>query len=95
MPSNLIHRLTGKDTRLNGFRHFELLVNVFVVVLLISNLVAQKIVPIKSSPIFARPSMKRAAKRHPCGRKYFWSTIVARERWVRFTASAQGPSNTT
>jgi uncharacterized integral membrane protein (TIGR00697 family) len=46
MPSNLIHGLTGKDTRLNGFRHFELLVNVFVVVLLISNLVAQKIVPI-------------------------------------------------
>ena len=46
MPSSLIHKLTGKDTRLNGFRHFELLVNVFVVVLLISNLVAQKIVPI-------------------------------------------------
>ena len=44
MPSTLIHKLTGKDTRLSGFRHFELLVNVFVVVLLISNLVAQKIV---------------------------------------------------
>ena len=46
MPSSLIHKLTGKDTRLSGFKHFELLVNVFVVVLLISNLVAQKIVPI-------------------------------------------------
>jgi len=54
MPSSLIHRLTGKDTRLNGFRHFELLVNVFVVVLLISNLVAQKIVPIGPFHFFGR-----------------------------------------
>ncbi|MFL6299108.1 MAG: queuosine precursor transporter [Terriglobales bacterium] len=54
MPSNLIHKLTGKDTRLSGFRHFELLVNVFVVVLLISNLVAQKIVPIGPFHLFGR-----------------------------------------
>jgi queuosine precursor transporter len=54
MPSSLIHKLTGKDTRLNGFRHFELLVNVFVVVLLISNLVAQKIVPIGPFHFFGR-----------------------------------------
>src|SRR3954466_1854824 len=54
MPSNLIHRPTGKDTRLNGFRHFELLVNVFVVVLLISNLVAQKIAPIGPFHLFGR-----------------------------------------
>jgi uncharacterized integral membrane protein (TIGR00697 family) len=54
MPSSLIHRLTGKDTRLNGFRHFELLVNVFVVVLLICNLVAQKIVPIGPFHFFGR-----------------------------------------
>src|SRR5438876_333869 len=54
MPSSLIHKLTGKDTRLNGFRHFELLVNIFVVVLLISNLVAQKIVPIGPFHFFGR-----------------------------------------
>src|SRR3954465_12601157 len=54
MPSNLIHKLTGKDTHLSGFRHFELLVNVFVVVLLISNLVAQKIVPIGPFHFFGR-----------------------------------------
>jgi queuosine precursor transporter len=54
MPSTLIQKLTGKDTRLGGFRHFELLVNVFVVVLLISNLVAQKIVPIGPFHLFGR-----------------------------------------
>ena len=54
MPSTLIQKLTGKDTRLSGFRHFELLVNVFVVVLLISNLVAQKIVPIGPFHLFGR-----------------------------------------
>ena len=54
MPSTFIQKLTGKDTRLNGFRHFELLVNVFVVVLLISNLVAQKIVPIGPFHLFGR-----------------------------------------
>src|SRR5438270_13953185 len=53
MPSTFIQKLTGKDTRLSGFRHFELLVNVFVVVLLISNLVAQK-VPIGPLHFFAR-----------------------------------------
>lgn len=54
MPSTLIQNLTGKDTRLSSFRHFELLVNVFVVVLLISNLVAQKIVPIGPFHFFGR-----------------------------------------
>jgi uncharacterized integral membrane protein (TIGR00697 family) len=54
MPSTFIQKLTGKDTRLSGFRHFELLVNVFVVVLLISNLVAQKIVPIGPFHLFGR-----------------------------------------
>lgn len=54
MPSTFVHKLTGKDTRLSGFRHFELLVNVFVVVLLISNLVAQKIVPIGPFHLFGR-----------------------------------------
>src|SRR3954453_15896573 len=54
MSSALIHKLTGKDTRLSGFRHFELLVNFFVFVLLISNLVAQKIVPIGPFHFFGR-----------------------------------------
>jgi uncharacterized integral membrane protein (TIGR00697 family) len=54
MPPTFIQKLTGKDTHLSGFRHFELLVNVFVVVLLISNLVAQKIVPIGPFHFFGR-----------------------------------------
>lgn len=36
-------RITGKDQRLAGFKHYELLVHVYVVVLLISNLVGQKL----------------------------------------------------
>jgi uncharacterized integral membrane protein (TIGR00697 family) len=39
----LFERVTGKDTRLASFKHFELLVHVYVVVLLISNLVGQKL----------------------------------------------------
>src|SRR5215831_2385103 len=41
-----LHKLTARDTRLASFRYYEILVNIFVVILLISNLVAQKIVPI-------------------------------------------------
>lgn len=46
MPSALIQKITTKDHHLAQFRHYEILVNVFVVVLLISNLVATKIVAI-------------------------------------------------
>lgn len=48
MPSTLTgrlaSRLTARDVRLANFRYYEILVNVFVVVLLISNLVGSKIV---------------------------------------------------
>lgn len=37
-----IPRVTAKDKRLAGFRHYEVLVHVYVVVLLVSNLVGQK-----------------------------------------------------
>ena len=38
----LIAKITAKDHRLAGFRHYELLVHVYVVVLLISNLMGPK-----------------------------------------------------
>lgn len=48
MPS-MVRRLTARDTRLSGFRFYDLFVHAFVVVLLISNLVGQKICAI---PLF-------------------------------------------
>ena len=39
----VIRRLTARDTRLSNFRYYDLLVHVFVVILIISNLVGQKI----------------------------------------------------
>lgn len=39
----IIERITARDHRLAGFKHYELLVHVYVVVLLISNLVGQKL----------------------------------------------------
>ena len=39
----LVERITARDHRLASFKHFELLVHVYVVVLLISNLVGQKL----------------------------------------------------
>jgi len=50
--SNMVHaairRLTARDQRLSGYRYYDLLVHIFVVVLLISNLVGQKICAIGS-----------------------------------------------
>src|SRR5918999_1500827 len=39
----MIRRLTARDARLSSFRFYDLLVHVFVVILLISNVVGQKI----------------------------------------------------
>ena len=39
----MIKRLTSRDTRLSSFRYYDLLVHAFVVILLISNLLGQKI----------------------------------------------------
>jgi queuosine precursor transporter len=39
----MIERLTARDARLSNFRYYDLLVHVFVVILLVSNLVGQKI----------------------------------------------------
>jgi queuosine precursor transporter len=49
MAETMIRRLTARDARLSGFRYYDLLVHVFVVILLISNLVGQKICAI---PLF-------------------------------------------
>jgi uncharacterized integral membrane protein (TIGR00697 family) len=48
MPRALVRKLTARDARLSSFRFYDLLVHVFVVVLLVSNLVGQKmcIIPI-------------------------------------------------
>src|SRR2546426_65065 len=43
MPTTMIRRLTARDARLSSFRLYDLLVHIFVVILLISNLVGQKI----------------------------------------------------
>src|SRR5881275_1113201 len=43
MARTMIRRLTARDARLSSFRYYDLLVHVFVVILLISNLVGQKI----------------------------------------------------
>lgn len=43
MATAVLRRLTARDARLSSFRFYDLLVHVFVVVLLISNLVGQKI----------------------------------------------------
>src|SRR5712691_2378122 len=45
----VIRRLTARNARLSSFRYYDLLVHVFVVILLISNLVGQKICAI---PLF-------------------------------------------
>src|SRR2546421_988477 len=49
MSATMIRRLTARDARLSSFRFYDLLVHVFVVILLISNLVGQKICAI---PLF-------------------------------------------
>src|ERR1700716_4063771 len=43
MATAMIRKLTARDARLSSFRYYDLLVHVFVVILLISNLVGQKI----------------------------------------------------
>src|SRR5881394_2720145 len=43
MAATMIRKLTARDARLSSFRYYDLLVHVFVVILLISNLVGQKI----------------------------------------------------
>jgi queuosine precursor transporter len=49
MANATVRSLTGRDARLSGFRFYDLFVHAFVVVLLISNLVGQKICQI---PLF-------------------------------------------
>src|ERR1700686_1607258 len=43
MSNIILKRLTARDARLSSFRLYDLLVHIFVVILLISNLVGQKI----------------------------------------------------
>src|SRR5476649_444599 len=49
MPNTVIRRLTARDARLSSYRFYDMLVHIFVVILLISNLVGQKICAI---PLF-------------------------------------------
>jgi uncharacterized integral membrane protein (TIGR00697 family) len=48
----MIRRLTARDARLSSFRYYDLLVHIFVVILLISNLVGQKICVIPFIHVF-------------------------------------------
>src|SRR3954468_14177073 len=54
LSSRLTARLNSRDVRLANFKYFEVLVNVFVVVLLISNLVGSKIVDFGSISLFGK-----------------------------------------
>src|ERR1700719_4409906 len=49
MPNTVLRRLTARDARLSSYRFYDLLVHIFVVILLFSNLVGQKICAI---PLF-------------------------------------------
>lgn len=55
MSDTLIRRLAGRDARLSAFRFYDLLVHVFVVILLISNLVGQKICAIPLVTLHGQP----------------------------------------
>ena len=44
--NRIIARIIARDHRLSGFRHYDVLVHVYVVVLLVSNLVGQKLTAI-------------------------------------------------
>src|SRR5919199_2675034 len=48
----MISALTARDARLSSFRFYDLLVHIFVVILLISNLVGQKICVIPFIKVF-------------------------------------------
>ena len=48
----MIRKLTARDARLSSFRYYDLLVHIFVVILLISNLVGQKICVIPFIHVF-------------------------------------------
>jgi uncharacterized integral membrane protein (TIGR00697 family) len=48
----MIRRLAARDARLSSFRYYDLLVHIFVVILLVSNLVGQKICVIPFIHIF-------------------------------------------
>lgn len=55
MAETMIRRLTARDARLSSFRFYDLLVHMFVVVLLISNLVGQKICAIPLFTLHGEP----------------------------------------
>lgn len=52
MPASLIVKLAARDHRLGAYRYYELLVNIFVVILLISNLVGAKITSLGTLHLF-------------------------------------------
>ena len=58
----MVKRLTSRDARLSSFRFYDLLVHVFVVVLLISNLVGQKICVIPFLHVFGEPARVSGAQ---------------------------------
>jgi queuosine precursor transporter len=61
MLGTLASRVTSKDVRLANFRYYEIFVNIFVVVLLISNLVGSKIVDFGSISLFGHTMLLRVS----------------------------------
>jgi hypothetical protein len=58
---HIIRRLTSRDQRLANFHYYEILLNVFVVVLLVSNLVGSKIVDFGSVSLFGKTLLLRVS----------------------------------
>src|SRR5438874_6196061 len=96
MPTTMIRRLTARDTRLSSFRYYDLLVHIFVVILLISNLVGQKICVIPFIHVFGHvPRVSGAQLLFPI--TYIFGDIFTevygygasrRAIWLGFFASA-------
>jgi hypothetical protein len=59
--THIIRRLTSRDQRLANFHYYEILLNVFVVVLLVSNLVGSKIVDFGSVSLFGKTLLLRVS----------------------------------
>src|SRR5207245_4585262 len=92
----MIRRLIARDTRLSSFRYYDLLVHIFVVILLISNLVGQKICVIPFIDFFGHiPRVSGAQLLFPI--TYIFGDVFTevygygasrRAIWIGFFASA-------
>src|SRR6266481_1612503 len=90
MAGTMIRRLTARDARLSSFRFYDLLVHVFVVILLISNLVGQKICAIPLFTFHGQPviaNVSGAQLLFPI--TYIFGDIFTEILWLRRTGSSE------